>query len=919
MSHRDFVKFLKTLQIRSKKEERFSALKGISSDAWKGLINKFDALQMTEGAFNGMSKKQFGSTLKRTLGTGYIVKIHKIMSEELIRIQKDKFFTTKERIEDCDNIEILKLLLAVLREIDAIDIENDLNINLLAQLLGNNINGKEFLNFDEEYIINEFIMKSLYRKFSYINAHRFGKRFRYWPAYSDNKTSDLLNGFFTHHWYVRPKFNDIKEEILNNQICSITVNQWNRTVLFASKVIIRTVFIKKLKAIVEINKKDGGSTSNSSYNKYGVKNNDRIRLEHLVPLLIYINLDFVSKQLILTYNNNNNYIHNKYSQWIKYMKNHSQLSHLARLVRETVECYGEISTNKNQMTFYHLVDKSIPSSSLHTRFFSPTSVTTSLNTAFILNDFNDNEIIFELKCNQQSNLKYFNCSFLSDFPNEHEYIICGGLGTAKITNIYDLCLSQNYIYYIKAIEILFNIMNNQKPNDDKYDNNTMQKIGKCLNSLMQIRYKINKDKNVNVNDIINNEENTYIHNMFNQICNNIDYAQINLNYVLLSPLMKAVLLNNRNNSIRFDVLTSIFTNIQKYYIILKDIKININDIIFNENIIKFIQQKEIKSIKFSYVDQKIKSNDNFKNYKEKFMKHGYQLNYYTFTNNKFTTLCIDNSIDIETAKQIRVLMKASCISDQDLEKFRKERHVINIANIIGSSNTKKVDYLLGKCYESYGKDYYDGNNNGKFIAFVKDNGMDTDIIMEQLEYDIDSNENKLIKFGVEDFNYYPNEAYEVIKCFYKYNRLPTLPSIDNLENMASKKHILKWSCVALKHELYPKISDAFMQIVTQEKHSTVDKMLEALNNKLKLDGNEIKYVEKLIQRAVRFSYSFTSYVALADNNPEQKEFVSIKHRNVMHELSSDMLMDIYNVHNSFLFMNFNFQQYEEPDIMQHIE
>ncbi len=53
--------------------------------------------------------------------------------------------------------------------------------------------------------------------------------------------------------------------------------------------------------------------------------------------------------------------------------------------RETVECYGQCIEGK---TFYHLLDKSIPSSSLKLRLFSPT-MTSSLSTA----DFNDSQLI----------------------------------------------------------------------------------------------------------------------------------------------------------------------------------------------------------------------------------------------------------------------------------------------------------------------------------------------------------------------------------------------------------------------------------------------------------------------------------------------------------------------------------------------
>eukprot|EP01084_Bolivina_argentea_P296533 510722_1 len=103
-------------------------------------------------------------------------------------------------------------------------------------------------------------------------------------------------------------------------------------------------------------------------------------------------------------------------------------------------------------------------------------------------------------------------------------------------------------------------------------------------------------------------------------------------------------------------------------------------------------------------------------------------------------------MDNEFEREFRFLMKINCIPEEDLDKFgngneiqcalnfmtvgtvRQElyvmavatlerlsdhhdgaEHVINIVkdiankNIMKCSNTKKVDYLLGKCYDSHGK------------------------------------------------------------------------------------------------------------------------------------------------------------------------------------------------------------------------
>eukprot|EP01084_Bolivina_argentea_P168996 292984_1 len=72
-----------------------------------------------------------------------------------------------------------------------------------------------------------------------------------------------------------------------------------------------------------------------------------------------------------------------------------------------------------------------------------------------------------------------------------------------------------------------------------------------------------------------------------------------------------------------------------------------------------------------------------------------------------------------------------------------------------------------------------------------------------------------------------------------------------------KNVLWKYIESAVNHELYDKISDTFMKIVKQAKNVTVEEILVALKNKLKIDENEIRYVKKLIRRAIRFFYSFT--------------------------------------------------------------
>eukprot|EP01084_Bolivina_argentea_P264153 447356_1 len=264
---------------------------------------------------------------------------------------------------------------------------------------------------------------------------------------------------------------------------------------------------------------------------------------------------------------------------------------------------------------------------------------------------------------------------------------------------------------------------------------------------------------------------------------------------------------------------------------------------------------------------------------------------------------------------------------KQLEK-KMQNYIIPIYDQ-SKSNTKKVDYLLGKCYESHGKDYYDQNNNGKFTIFVNDNEMDTDIIMEQLTYGVDSHENKFIKFGVEDFNYYPNETYEVIKCFYAQKRLPTIPSINNLaETISSNECILKWIYIghALKHELYDKISFALMTIVKNKTNiisrndmlnqEIVDNVLKELKDQNKIDQKELDYIKKLIKRAILFDPIINPIHrnSAIEQATEYDENID----DMFSGLTINMLQDIYATHNCFLYRNYQFAEYKKQTMIENI-
>eukprot|EP01084_Bolivina_argentea_P219729 372587_1 len=51
--------------------------------------------------------------------------------------------------------------------------------------------------------------------------HDINKRFLYWDYYQTNMNVDALNGGFMRDWYVKDKYGNLKQELLQNGVCQI--------------------------------------------------------------------------------------------------------------------------------------------------------------------------------------------------------------------------------------------------------------------------------------------------------------------------------------------------------------------------------------------------------------------------------------------------------------------------------------------------------------------------------------------------------------------------------------------------------------------------------------------------------------------------------------------------------------------------
>eukprot|EP01084_Bolivina_argentea_P308898 534235_1 len=132
---------------------------------------------------------------------------------------------------------------------------------------------------------------------------------------------------------------------------------------------------------------------------------------------------------------------------------------------------------------------------------------------------------------------------------------------------------------------------------------------------------------------------------------------------------------------------------------------------------------------------------------------------------------------------------------------------------------------------------------------------------------------------------------------------------------------LNWKHIsnAIKHLLYEKIESSFIDIINSNNTQyqeitnilTVDSILTVLQTQNKISQNEVNYIRKIATKALDFAHEIN--VEINDNYENNVQMIAddIVDNTIpkLCGLNSDIVSDIYNIHNCFLFANYQFCQY----------
>ena len=212
------------------------------------------------------------------------------------------------------------------------------------------------------------------------DVYSSGWRYFYWNFYVNNKVQERVvfttasgkstvesnPGYRLKDWYVRAKHRDLKDEALNNRCCSLSLFQW--------KMVLKKAEIK----LAEWRKNPRNrklECNRSFWNHYGLEYRTPISIPHIVSLLLYTNYTKASYEFSKTFRKNSPFESDRLLK-----ERHSEVAVWGRLLRETVECFGQqMSQRPDLKVFYHGVNREMIFPGTSIKLNGPVSTTLGMS------------------------------------------------------------------------------------------------------------------------------------------------------------------------------------------------------------------------------------------------------------------------------------------------------------------------------------------------------------------------------------------------------------------------------------------------------------------------------------------------------------------------------------------------------------
>eukprot|EP01083_Nonionella_stella_P064811 169266_1 len=371
------------------------------------------------------------------------------------------------------------------------------------------------------------------------NMYSFGHRFYYWPYYKDKDEKDVWNsGYMFCDWYIDPKHSNLKEEILYNQIHTLSVDKYE-VAKRKAQTLYRSCAIQSIQC-----------DTHFFEDTYGIGKNDHMSMQHILCLILYTDFDVMCYEFSKTFRKK---YHSETYQSLK--QRNSEFANYSKLLREAIECFGQKMKNTQIKVFYHGVSRHLLNA-LVCRFCGPCSTTPQLEVAALFSK--QDGIILELE-KYSDNLRYFNCALLSCYGNEDERLFIGGFHPLCIRSVRQIQNGRevNYYYFIRALSVFNQAIEGKRhlriETVRKKDYDIVHKLIKHQLASMSVIDVIE-------DEIYSNHFPDYINSCFNRLVQSKKKIQINLFWLRRAypGFQKEFIDDDCPNLVRFDVLCAIF-------------------------------------------------------------------------------------------------------------------------------------------------------------------------------------------------------------------------------------------------------------------------------------------------------------------------------------------------------------------------
>eukprot|EP01084_Bolivina_argentea_P111073 198285_1 len=256
----------------------------------------------------------------------------------------------------------------------------------------------------------------------------------------------------TNIMHVFPKFQSLKEECIQNDICVLSVEQFNN---------------ENDKAMLHFN---------SDYRKEEYR---LISIEHILSLMMYSNFDHLQYEFSKTYRKSYADKHNNYYHWGKFLKSAvHEFGTDTMYVLPTFQRHYYCETN-----FFHGITGKLLFPEYTRAIMINAPVSTSSSFAVATNFANYNGLVIEFTGERKNKVfpilhsaKHFSMSWLSDYPNEMEHLFIQQKAPLQIASIVDLSAGIDHRFILHALKLV---------NEALYQEQFGVKVGKQMKSFVQ--------------------------------------------------------------------------------------------------------------------------------------------------------------------------------------------------------------------------------------------------------------------------------------------------------------------------------------------------------------------------------------------------------------------------------------------------